>query len=278
METIQTSRLPAEVRRASGRLPTEAFQPSAEESARFMRIVAEGALIRRHYELYQWLSGELQHFLPHQVLVAAWGDFATSSLKLDITSALPGVRTAQLEHCRIDDLVHHAHGKWVDAGRQPVLLGPADISAPRGCGCVLHAALKGMRSALVHGVRDERGGNESLYIALESGYFAQRSERSRLLVDWLMAQIDVAFRRVAAFPLDPVGMPDAPGASPLELSPREQQVLDCLSRGESNLVIATGLDISPHTVKNHLQRIFRKIGANNRTQAVARYNNALRSP
>jgi DNA-binding CsgD family transcriptional regulator len=40
--------------------------------------------------------------------------------------------------------------------------------------------------------------------------------------------------------------------------------------------VAAALDISPFTVKNHVQRIFRKIGVTNRTQAAARYVEALR--
>ena len=56
---------------------------------------------------------------------------------------------------------------------------------------------------------------------------------------------------------------------------REEQILDLLSRGKTNMDIATALDISPFTVKNHLQRIFRKIGVTNRTHAVLKYNEAL---
>jgi DNA-binding CsgD family transcriptional regulator len=47
-------------------------------------------------------------------------------------------------------------------------------------------------------------------------------------------------------------------------------------RGRTNLEIAAALGISPFTVKNHVQRIFRKVGVTNRTQAAARYAEAVR--
>jgi DNA-binding NarL/FixJ family response regulator len=53
-------------------------------------------------------------------------------------------------------------------------------------------------------------------------------------------------------------------------------VLDALCRGRTNVQIAAALEISPFTVKNHVQRIFRKIGVTNRTQAAARYTEAVR--
>ena len=61
----------------------------------------------------------------------------------------------------------------------------------------------------------------------------------------------------------------------LDLSPREIDVLEAICRGKTNLDIAAALAISPFTVKNHVQRIFRKIGVTNRTQAAARYAEAL---
>lgn len=48
----------------------------AEESAQFLRIVSLGTLINRPDGIHQWLSGEEQQILPHQILIAAWGDFA----------------------------------------------------------------------------------------------------------------------------------------------------------------------------------------------------------
>jgi DNA-binding CsgD family transcriptional regulator len=60
------------------------------------------------------------------------------------------------------------------------------------------------------------------------------------------------------------------GSSPAwELSPREVEVADWMRRGKSNEEIAIILGISSHTVKNHLERIFRKLGVENRHAAAA---------
>ena len=139
--------------RPANEVEAKSFQLTWEESARFFRVVAECGRIRRHYDIYRWLGGEVQHFLPHEILLSAWGDFDTWDVKLDLTSGLPGVRTGQLAHCRIDSLVRQAYARWIGAGRQPVLLKAGDIeAADHGCHCAIHAALKSMRSVLVHGV------------------------------------------------------------------------------------------------------------------------------
>ncbi|MEQ9143995.1 MAG: response regulator transcription factor [Parvibaculaceae bacterium] len=53
------------------------------------------------------------------------------------------------------------------------------------------------------------------------------------------------------------------------LSARELQVLECLSDGQSNKVIAGSLSISEDTVKTHLRSLYEKLGASDRAHAVA---------
>ena len=53
------------------------------------------------------------------------------------------------------------------------------------------------------------------------------------------------------------------------LSPREIEVLRELAEGHRNRDIGVNLSISEETVKGHVQRIFEKLGAKDRTQAVA---------
>ena len=57
------------------------------------------------------------------------------------------------------------------------------------------------------------------------------------------------------------------------LSGRELHVLTQVAAGLSNKQIAKLLGLSQKTVRNHLSRIFSKLGASNRTEAVM---NAMR--
>ncbi|HLZ11488.1 MAG TPA: helix-turn-helix transcriptional regulator [Candidatus Acidoferrum sp.] len=54
----------------------------------------------------------------------------------------------------------------------------------------------------------------------------------------------------------------------LGITPREQEILELISQGLSNREIAGKLFVSENTVKTHSSRVFDKLGAKRRTQAV----------
>jgi DNA-binding CsgD family transcriptional regulator len=54
----------------------------------------------------------------------------------------------------------------------------------------------------------------------------------------------------------------------LGISGRELQVLELLAAGRSNKEIARQLEVSPNTVKTHVTRLFEKLGARRRTEAI----------
>lgn len=88
------------------------------------------------------------------------------------------------------------------------------------------------------------------------------------------AQIDAAIRAVAAGLVVRAAarpgftaMPD--DGAPL-LTPREVEVLVAMGNGLSNKAMARRFGISPHTVKFHVESLFRKLGAANRAEAVAK--------
>lgn len=66
-----------------------------------------------------------------------------------------------------------------------------------------------------------------------------------------------------------VPLPVRPMAGGPSLSGREIEVLEGMSRGKSNAQIGRELHLSEDTVKTHARRMFRKMGAADRAQAVA---------
>lgn len=69
----------------------------------------------------------------------------------------------------------------------------------------------------------------------------------------------------------PAGGPfvlDARKREELAITPRELEILELIAQGLSNREIAGKLFVSENTVKTHSSRVFDKLGAKRRTQAV----------
>ena len=90
-------------------------------------------------------------------------------------------------------------------------------------------------------------------------------------------QIDAALRAVAAgLVVRSASVPEG-GFAPMEenalaalLTPREVEIVDAMGQGLTNKMIARRLEISLHTVKFHVESLFRKLGVRTRAEAVAK--------
>lgn len=77
----------------------------------------------------------------------------------------------------------------------------------------------------------------------------------------------VVFKEVAVTAAVPFAL-NAVRLRELGVTPREREILELIATGMSNREIAEKLFVSENTVKTHSSRLFDKLGAKRRTQAV----------
>jgi PAS domain S-box-containing protein len=98
------------------------------------------------------------------------------------------------------------------------------------------------------------------------------------------ASLEESLRRIAA-ELERVGVATNPAsarrnsalAELSRLSPRETEVLDRLLEGHRVTSIAGQLEVSEHTVRNHLKSMFRKLGVHSQAELVGLVRNGTRA-
>ena len=253
----------------------------------FLKIIQDSLAISRHRDLFNWLHEDIQYFIPHDILVTAWGDFSLGLVHIDIVSYLAGARTGEVDKSQLMPVLQDLFQRWEAWNRKPINLSLtaegvgvnfAHIDGNFGLALAL------MRSAMVQGIKDERGRHDCLYVALSAN--RQINDGAISAFELLLPYLDAASRQVAHLP---VQYPDFPEIKPIpdegndsvyrtetgelfpgQLSKREVEIMKWVCNGKTKFESGVILDISFFTVKNHLQRIFRKLDVLNRAQAVSK--------
>lgn len=232
--------------------------------------------IERHADLLRWLQGDIQAFLPHRILIAAWGDFAHGQIHFDAVSPMPQARTAHLDERRTRLLLRQLFDCWLAGRRMPFTTSIADaLPGPQPDGALPGSwgGAAEIDTLLVHGIKDQRGRYDCLYVLFGADELAAGPAVDVFCL--LLPYLDAAQRQVIHLPEQYPAAGTSADATPAVcgdrgLSQREVEIMNWVGRGKTNLEIGMILDISAFTVKNHLRRIFRKLDVISRAQAVAR--------
>jgi len=254
-------------------LTTESMVNAPESGLNMLsETIYQSNFVRKHFDFYQWQQQYVNKFIPHNVLIAAWGDFDRGSLQFDICSSIPEIHNQQLSNgCdEVNPLMSALFKKWENNDDKWFFqdefklweLG-LDFSAKDK----LMTELLAMRTVLVYGFRDKRSNTNVLYAFLNS-HLMYETQTSALSA--IMPHLDAALRRVECLPENKESKVSIAPIHRL-ISEREAAVLNLVIQGETNIIIAEHLFISINTVKNHLKNIYKKMGVSSRAQAVARY-------
>lgn len=235
-------------------------------------VIQKSYGIEKHLDFFNWLKDDVNPVLPHDVLLAAWGDFEKGDLHYDVSSNIDGLTTQRLIDAPgiVSYLMTNLFKRWEDNDDKWFVINNFDAAG-------IHAQsptpftsnLIEMHSLLVYGVRDQRGKHDCIYVFFEK---EKMFNIKHSILGLLMPHLDAALRRVEYIE------PNASEQEMLEsvalgsLSDREHEILHWVRSGKTNIEIGMILSISANTVKNHLKRIFQKLDVSCRAQAVAKLN------
>jgi transcriptional regulator EpsA len=260
-------------------LPTDVLILSPGQADALVRSVEVAPAVRRRYQYFIWTQSQLQTLMPHQILVC--GAYVRQRRALVFEAfhsvALPPELLSALTEAQ-GPLLKAVVAAWVQGHGAPLIL-PVDrlLDTAALAQVVELLRQRGIERLLVHGVARPQRPNEveCLFVFANPGQPPVPSAQAlaEMLIPYLhwMWQRVMATERELALPVPPPATPTqvAADSSGKRLTDRERQVLEWVRDGKSNHEIAELLSISPLTVKNHIQKILRRLGASNRTQAVA---------
>jgi transcriptional regulator EpsA len=233
---------------------------STVELERLLVTIESSQQVHRRSQYFLWSQGVLQSFLPHDLLIFGHGEYGAPGFQCEVLARANTWQDVALNG-EIDSLVQLMVNSWQGNSHTPRMF-------PAGEGsCAIGKALArlGLGHALAHGAKEFSGGSSGFFIFL--GMPEPPGRRHRYFVEMLMPYLHTTLHRML------ISEKDVPGRrvrSSIKLSGREAQVIGLVRDGMTNQQIAVTLELSPLTVKNHVQNILRKLEAANRAEAVAK--------
>jgi transcriptional regulator EpsA len=243
-----------------------------------LRFVEESPEVHRRHQFYTLLQSQLLPLLPHTVAVCGAYDRRRRDLVFDVFNSvvLPPWLPQQL--ARSDSpMLARLMQAWVDSGGEPLLLsaeGPQAVALGAELAALREA---GVERLLVHGVSRPERLHEVSGLYILGGPLPPGDVEERRLLRLVVHALHAAYLRTLDIERELGAPPQVALPQPAEghreprarITPREAQILSWVRDGKSNQQIGEALGISALTVKNHIQKVLRKLDASNRAHAVA---------
>jgi DNA-binding NarL/FixJ family response regulator len=194
-----------------------------------------------------------------------------------------GVRTAartSVPGCEVTEAGTAAHVLELLRGQDPFDLLILDVRLPDQSGLAILDEIRALRPRLHVWITSGEQSEELMAAALNGGAngYLPKSVSEDVLAQALRDAstgriiLPANYGRPAQPPWDPARARSGANVilERLGLTPRQQEVLGGLLRGQSNKQIARQLDISDGTVKTHTAAIFNALGVNSRANVIVK--------
>ncbi|MDP8568198.1 XrtB/PEP-CTERM-associated transcriptional regulator EpsA [Methylophilus aquaticus] len=247
---------------------------SEEQRLVFMEVIEESLRLHHRSHFFNWLQRGFQYLLAHEVVIVGVRGVERASYDYEYLTSSRYFADAQF-----DAVLHEEHGvvsqafqKWTRLGvpvfcnNQVPELDKTNFSVTHADEGLLQASE--LKSFVVHGFGDEHSRIATLVMfgRLNSPANALTAH----LLELLMPHLHCAIVKVTANKCPSVLATTARNGRVKPLSKRELEVLEWLQAGKTNWEIGNIMQVSPLTIKNHVQNILRKLDVENRSQAASK--------
>jgi transcriptional regulator EpsA len=219
------------------------------------------------HQFFGWTQGALQSLIAHELLICALRAERQELACVDSFSMVP-VEPAHFNELFRQDVsfVPHIIKTWEENHCKSVVCDLGNGGQFAASALARELTRIGTSNLVAHGTHDACGQLTSFFaFACRPGGAGPRQA--------YFAELVVPFLHAAWVRTQVNWQAKGPGAKQAEaglVTSREREVLEWIYRGKSNIEIGMILKISPLTVKNHVQKILRKLDVLNRTQAVGK--------
>ncbi|MEY4765323.1 MAG: hypothetical protein RI907_1996 [Pseudomonadota bacterium] len=258
-------------------MSTHTFTPAQVES--LIRLLESSVDVKRRYQFYLWTQGDLQRLVPHKLAACAAYDLSQRELAFDVLNSIPlaPAVVATLTDAR-SPVVSTLVGEWIKGQGQPIWVDVRKLA-------LSDASAQGLVDSgytwlLLHAVTRPGRPHELESFFMFGSPNAEQEPLAAHALHLFLPYLHCTYTRVFANECElasPGRMARFPGQvagerghAVMNLTEREREILRWVRDGKSNQAISDELGISALTVKNHVQKILRKLGASNRAQAVAK--------
>jgi transcriptional regulator EpsA len=247
---------------------------SAEQRMVFMEVIEESLRLSHRTHLFNWLQRGVQYLIGHEVMI-----FGVRSSDSDIydyeyfTSSRYFTEVQFTDVIKKDEgIVRAALNVWNKFGMPifvtnqfPAIDGNNFSIINVGETSLINSELK---SFVVHGFGDSR---TRISTVVMFGRLSSATDgHTAYLLELIMPHLHCALIKVTANRGGSMDVVLNNNHLLKKITKRESEILQWLHMGKTNWEISSILDISPLTVKNHVQNILRKLDVENRGQAAVK--------
>jgi transcriptional regulator EpsA len=245
-----------------------------EQRAVFMEVIEESLRLQNRSHFFNWLQRGFQCLLAHEVVVIGVRGLERANYDYEYLTSSRYFGDTQFDQVLNEEggLVHEAFTRWNQVG-MPVFYHTDPLCQQYSHYAVEHVDADRMLASelkrfVVHGFGNEhsRIATMVMFGRLSSPVNAQTAH----LLELLMPHLHCAIVKVTANRSPSVLSTPARNGRIKPLSKRELEVLEWLQAGKTNWEIGGIMQVSPLTIKNHVQNILRKLDVENRSQAASK--------